>query len=270
MNLLNKEILKLAILQYVINNKEPEENFQKITYFLKKNDNDIVILPEMGITGYNFNKLKENLENSNIYLEKLKFLSKEKQVAICTTLPFKENQAIYNRLFFITPSEEIYFYDKKYLINWGGFLEKNFFKNGNSVQVISYKSWLIGFAICYDLRFPELFYELNHYSFKKYGDFLKLIIIPSQWPKRRVEHFIQLSRARAIENLCYVVSANNIGVNGNLEFNGQSLIVDPDGNFVLKLNEEEGIFNTEIDLKLVNQIQRERPILKDRFFVDSS
>lgn len=269
MNLLNENTLKVAISQYVINNKDPEENFKKITSFIKKNDNDIVILPEMGITGYNFNKLKEILKNSNFYLEKLKFLSKENNVAICTTLPFLEKEAIYNRLFFITPNEDIFFYDKKYLINWGGFLEKNFFQNGNIVQVISYKNWLIGFAICYDLRFPELFYELNQYSLKKYGDFLKLIIIPSQWPKRRIQHFIQLSRARAIENLCYLISVNNIGVAGNLEFNGQSLVIDPDGNPILHLNEEEGIFSTEIHLKLVNQIQGERPILKDRFFVDN-
>ncbi|MFN3605219.1 MAG: carbon-nitrogen hydrolase family protein [Leptonema sp. (in: bacteria)] len=261
-------ILKIAVVQYEINKSNIEENLNKVTFFVSKENNDIIVLPEMGITGYDFVKLKEIIKKIDDYINELKSLSKNYKVTICTTLPYQEEEAIYNRLFFITPDGKLYHYDKQYLINWGGFLEKNFLVKGNSFQVVEYKNWLIGFGICYDLRFPELFYYINEHSLKTYGDFLKLIIIPSQWPKRRVQHMVYLARARAIENLCYVVSANAIGSSGNLEFNGQSQIIDPDGNPLIHLNDEEGIFSATIELNYVNQIQRERPILRDRFFLD--
>lgn len=264
----SNSILKIGVLQYEVKNNKPDENLAKIeSYLLQKNDIDVVVFPEMGITGFSFRYLKEILSKTEFYLEELKLLSKNYNTAICTTLPYKERELIYNRLFFILPEGLIFYYDKRYLIDWGGFLEKQYFSNGKTVQVVQYKNWLIGFAVCYDLRFPELFYRVNEYSYKIYKDFVKLFLIPSQWPKRRSHHFVQLSQARAIENLCYVVSVNTIGFTGDLEFNGHSQIVDPDGRPLVLLEKEEGLFEFSLDLDFVNRLQKERPILQDRFFL---
>ncbi len=264
---LSNDILKVGILQYEIQNNQPEKNLEKIQSYLYQNKADVVVLPEMGITGFSFSNLKEHLGKVEFYIEEIKKLSIRNNVVICTTLPFAEKEFVYNRLFFIMPNGMTSYYDKNYLIDWGGFLEKKYFSNGKLVQVIQYRNWLIGFAICYDLRFPELFYHLNKYSYKTYNDFVKIILIPSQWPKTRVHHFVQLARARAIENLCYVVCVNIVGRNGDLEFNGNSQVIDPDGKPLLLLNEEEGLFEVSLDLDYVNQLQKERPVLKDRFFL---
>ncbi len=265
MNLLNKKKLKIGLLQYSINSKKIDENFDYIINQIKPKICDIVILPEMGITGFNFINLEKEVLKSNEYISLLREIASKNHLAICTTLPYRENKYIYNRLFFITKEKDIYWYDKHYLINWGGFQEKNYFIEGNSFMVIQFNSWLVGFAICYDLRFPELFYHMNYYSFQKYKDFLKLIVIPSQWPSRRIMHFQLLSRSRAVENLCYVAATNCIGKTKDLEFTGKSLVADPDGNLILELNNESGLYISEIDLDIVQKIQEERPIHKDRY-----
>ncbi len=276
MNLWNnniKENLTVGVLQYEIDTKYPENNFNIITKFLFKKNNDIVVLPEMGITGFSFKKLEKYIKESNSYVHILKEISEKYQTAICTTLPYKEGNYIYNRLFFVLPDHSYFWYDKQYLIDWGGFQEGKYFSNGNSFLVLQYMGWIIGFAICYDLRFPELFYRMNQYAYERYKDFIKLFLLPAQWPDRRIEHFVILSRARSIENLAYFVACNNIGRSGDLNFNGKSIIVNPDGKDLLLLEEKEGLFSTQILYNEVQQIQRSRPILIDRYkklnFVDN-
>lgn len=265
-----KQKLTIGLLQFEIDTKNPLKNLEKISYFLQSKNNDIVVLPEMAITGFSLKRLEHFLKDVENYLIILKDLANTYNTSLCTTLPYKEKNFIYNRLFFILPDRNIYWYDKHYLIDWGGFNEGIYFTHGNGFLVIKFFDWIIGFVICYDLRFPELFYFMNQYSYEKYKDFIKLFIIPVQWPKRRIKHFNLLCQARAIENLAYVVATNNVGKMGDLEFNGRSVIVDPDGNELLFLENIEQLVNTSIDLNLVNSIQKERPILLDRYKIKNT
>ncbi|MCS7204201.1 MAG: carbon-nitrogen hydrolase family protein [Leptospiraceae bacterium] len=259
-----REVLKIGIAQYEINPQNPEYNLSKIEAFLKEAQKDILILPEMGITGYWLEKIKEYLKEVPHYIEVLKKYSLKYSTSICTTLPYKEGESVYNRLFFITP-DGFYHYDKHYLIDWGGFHEGSFFQHGKGYLVTSYFGWIVGFAVCYDLRFPEHFYYMNQYSYDNYQRFMHLILLPSQWPSQRREHFLTLSKARAIENQAYFVAVNNIGNLKELSFSGDSRIYDPNGNEILCLNSEEGVFVQELSLELVKEIQTQRPILKDRY-----
>jgi predicted amidohydrolase len=267
MNYLNeqKEKITIGLMQFEIEPKEPTKNIEKIADFLSKKNDDIVVLPEMSITGFNLKYLENFLKEVDKYLYILQELSKSNKTAICTTLPYREGNFIYNRLFFILPNGEMYWYDKHYLIDWGGFNEGKYFTNGNFYLVIKYYGWIIGFAICYDIRFPELFYYMNKYSWENYHDFIKLFLIPVQWPTRRIQHFTLLSKARAIENLAYVAATNCIGKLGDLEFNGKSAILNPDGEELIFLEDQEILKDYTIDLKLVEAIQKERPILVDRY-----
>lgn len=267
MNLLSnlKEDVSIGLLQYHINTKEPLKNIEKISSFITNSVCDIVILPEMGITGFLLKYLDLYLKNINDYISILSDISRKNQTMICTTLPFKENRYTYNRLFFFTPDGNIFWYDKRYLINWGGFNEGKYFTHGNTFLVLNFSGWIIGFAICYDIRFPELFYKMNLYALERYKDYIKLFLIPVQWPDERIEQFILLSKARAIENQAYIACANNIGSVGELKFNGNSILVHPDGKELLLLDGEEGLFIYKISLKEVCRVQKERPIQSDRY-----
>jgi omega-amidase len=114
-----------------------------------------------------------------------------------------------------------------------------------------------GLAICYDLRFPELF--------RRYAvDGAKMVIIPAEWPIERVEHWRALLVARAIENQMYIVACNAAGVTGSTTFGGHSMIVDPWGKIVIEGGESPMLLTAEIELDMVEEIRKRIPVFADR------
>jgi predicted amidohydrolase len=117
----------------------------------------------------------------------------------------------------------------------------------------------IGLAVCYDVRFPELFRELINQE-------IEIFAIPSAFTATTGQaHWETLVRARAIENLSYVVAANQGGyhVNGR-ETHGHSMIVDPWGNILDRLESGPGIVVTEIDRDRLESIRKNFPSLLHR------
>jgi omega-amidase len=115
----------------------------------------------------------------------------------------------------------------------------------------------IGLAICYDLRFPELF--------RRYAlDGARLLLLPAEWPHPRREHWRTLLRARAIENQCFVAACNRIGTTGNNTFFGASALIDPWGETTVEAGEAEMVLTATIDLEQVDTVRRRIPIFADR------
>ncbi len=113
--------------------------------------------------------------------------------------------------------------------------------------------------ICYDLRFPELF--------RKVAKDVKVIFVIANWPSTRMEHWKTLLRARAIENLCFVVGVNRTGVDGNnIYYHGGSSIFDPWGDKVISASENEDLLIAVIDTSKVNEIRKDYPFLEDMEF----
>lgn len=111
-------------------------------------------------------------------------------------------------------------------------------------------------AICYDLRFPELFRPLGRSG-------VDLIYVAAQWPDTRIEHWRALLTARAIENQCYVLGVNRLGRYGETQFGGHSMLVTPWGEIQLDTGEQEGFFRVELDLEAVAQARERLPVQQD-------
>jgi predicted amidohydrolase len=112
-------------------------------------------------------------------------------------------------------------------------------------------------AICYDLRFPELF--------RRYAvEGAKLMMIPAEWPLERIEHWKALLVARAIENQCYIAATNAAGQTGNTVFGGHSMIVDPWGKIIVAGGESPAMLTAEIELDVVDEVRDRIPVLRDR------
>ncbi len=105
-------------------------------------------------------------------------------------------------------------------------------------------------AICYDLRFPELFRLYTQRG-------ARLLIIPAAWPTARIAHWRTLVQARAIENQCFVIAVNRVGHDATTSFGGHSLVVDAWGQIVVEGDDHAALLFATLDLDLVDDV-RER------------
>lgn len=130
---------------------------------------------------------------------------------------------------------------------------------GDSIQVIDSPFGRMGLAVCYDLRFPEMFRRMV-------DEGVDLIVLPAAFTALTGKaHWESLLRARAIENLCYVIAAAQGGfhVNGR-ETHGDSMIVDPWGVVLDRLPRGSGFVIAELDLDKVASTRRSFPALDHR------
>ena len=109
--------------------------------------------------------------------------------------------------------------------------------------------------ICYDLRFPEIF----RIGTQKGANLFTVI---ANWPAVRIDHWVTLLRARAIENLAYVVGVNRTGKDPSLEYCGRSVIIDPHGEILADAGDAEAVISAELDLDALEDWRNNFPVLK--------
>ena len=113
--------------------------------------------------------------------------------------------------------------------------------------------------ICYDLRFPELFREATRRG-------ANLFIEIAAWPVRRIEHWLTLLKARAIENMAFVVGVNRTGREPRFDYCGRSVIVNPHGEIIADAGQTECVMMASIDVDVVRSWRGEFPALRDAGF----
>jgi len=114
-----------------------------------------------------------------------------------------------------------------------------------------------GLAICYDLRFPELF---RTYAFAG----AEVVLLVAQWPMPRLAHWQTLLRARAIENQAFVIACNRVGSSGGNTFFGHSTVIDPWGEILFEADDRPGLHRVEIDPARLAAARKRLPVLGDR------
>ncbi len=114
----------------------------------------------------------------------------------------------------------------------------------------------VGLSICYDIRFPELYRELGRRG-------ARVLCVPSAFTERTGKaHWETLLRARAIENLAYVLAPAQVGHHGGgRTSHGQAMIVDPWGSIVAQVADGEGVALAELDFERLERLRRELPAL---------
>ena len=135
--------------------------------------------------------------------------------------------------------------------------EDQILRSGDTVVVADTPMGKFGLATCYDLRFPELFRRMVEVG-------VEMFLVSSAWPYPRLEHWIMLNRVRALENQCFLVSANSVGTNMGIQFVGHSMMVSPWGVILTSGGDEEVILRSEIDLTEVRKARDRFPALADR------
>jgi predicted amidohydrolase len=220
----------------------------------------VVCLPELWLTGYfNFDKYLACAEPMDGYtVGFLKRLASEHKVYLIpgSILIKDKNRGILNTALAIAPNGKLLArYEKIHLFGFES-QEPSLVTPGNQEGFFDTPFGRIGLAICYDLRFPELFRKLVLHG-------CRIFLVPAAWPKSRINHMEILAVARAIENQAIVAVCNTVGINKGVELGGSSLIVGPDGATLAKASSKEQIVYTDIDTSLIDMYRVSFPVLKD-------
>lgn len=177
---------------------------------------DLIVLPEMFTTGFSMEaeRLAETMDGPTV--EWMREEAAALGCAITGSLIVRDGGRHYNRMVWVAPDGGLQHYDKRHLFRMAG--EQEHYAAGERRITVEYKGWRICPLVCYDLRFPV--WSRNR------GDY-DLLLYVANWPARRSLAWKTLLRARAIENVAYVVGVNRIGSDGNgASYSGDSVAVD--------------------------------------------
>lgn len=220
---------------------------------------ELYILPEMFSTGFATQPegIAEDMEDGTCSsLEWMKSMSKEFDAAVAGSIAVKEeNGSYYNRFCFVRPDGECTFYDKHHLFTYGG--EHLRYTAGQERVVAEFRGVRFLLQICYDLRFPVF---ARNTADEPYD----AIIYVASWPTPRVEAWLALQKARAIENQCYVCAVNRVGTDPSCQYSGGTLVTDPYGCTIAQcaMGEEDSV-TVEMDMEALATFREKFPVLRD-------
>ena len=189
----------LVALQFDYEQKSLEDNFKTLKRLMNRTPKDsIVLAPELCLSGYKYDSLKESAEFSNSIQNELKELSTCKTFAI--TLIEEINGNFFNNLKIFHNGKLLQSRPKAKLFPLGD--EEKFFTSGNieDIQTIEIDGIKIATLVCFELRFTELWQQTLGAD---------IILVPSFWGKLRKEHLKTLSHALGIANQAFVIVANS-------------------------------------------------------------
>ena len=218
---------------------------------------DLIVLPEMFTSGFTMSPetVAETMQGETITW--LKALAKARNCAFTGSLVIKENGNFYNRLVFVFPSGEIQFYDKRHLFAFAG--EDQHYTAGAKRLIASVKGWKINLQVCYDLRFPVWA--------RQQGEEYDVLLYVANWPEKRNHAWKTLLTARAIENQCYTIGVNRVGIDGNnIAHSGDSLIVGPLGEVLYHCAYKEDVFTITLQKQELTTARNQFPFWKDADF----
>ncbi len=237
----------------------PEANLAKVrsvATIVRDAGSSVLILPELWATGYSPSEAMTWASGPNDgVMAELAEIARISQLTVIGSTLIRNEMGVYNRLTVIDSSGRVVAnYDKMHL--FGLMDETRSLRAGNQPVVWRgpYGRW--GLAICYDLRFAELF---RCYA----RDRVDVLVVPAAWPTSRIEHWKTLLTARAIEEQAFVIGCNRVGVNREVEFGGHSMIISPWGERLIEATGGEELLHFPIDLKRVDEIRRQLPVLDD-------
>ena len=255
--------MKVSSIQLEIKDRPKEDNVRHALSILDGiPDSDLILLPEIWPCGY-FSFDRYQVESEPADGPTVKAFAKKAVERNCHILmgSFVENDRgnIYNTALLLDPAgNPVARYRKIHLFGYQS-AERDILTPGRDVVVVDTPWGPSGFSTCYDLRFPEVFRLMTDRG-------ATFFLIPSAWPMARLDAWRLFNRARAHENLAYLISCNCAGTNAGTQYAGHSMVVDPLGKVIAEAGETEEVVTTEIDPALVESVRKEFSFLDNRVF----
>jgi predicted amidohydrolase len=253
--------LNISLAQIDIKFGDPAANFETVTRMTeeaRRRGSDLILFPELWSTAYDLTHAANYASNltSGLFAELSALARRTGIFLLGSTLSLLGENKFGNTLTVFAPDGTLLAdYSKIHLFRLMD--EHLHLTAGDQPVMVDLPSGRAGLAICYDLRFPELF---RGYALAG----AEMTFLPAEWPHPRLVHWQTLVRARAIENQMFVFACNRVGRDPRNEFFGHSMAVDPWGEILAEGGEEEELLTLTVDLSKVQEARRRIPILSDR------
>jgi predicted amidohydrolase len=252
--------MKILALQIDIAWENKPANFQKVRQLLQNSPlekGDLLVLPEMFATGFSMNT---DVVAEAYGGETEQFLSKlacEHAIFVVAGAAMQNRQghARNKALVFGPDGALLAYYTKMRPFTLGG--EHQHYVAGENPTTFRWGECQCSPFICYDLRFPELFRQAAAMHRPE------LFILIANWPDKRIQHWVRLLQARAIENQAYVVGVNRVGTDPYYTYNGHSLIADYNGEILSDAGNKERYIHAPLDLAQLRKYREGLPFLLD-------
>lgn len=218
---------------------------------------DLVIFPEMTLTGFSMAAEKTAEKNNGPTISFFSDLAKKNKIHIIfgVVTVVKDSKLKQNQAVIVDKNGKILVrYTKIHPFSFSH--EDKKFVAGKKIEIFTINNVKIALAICYDLRFPGLF-EV----FAKKG--VEAVVVIANWPAKRIVQWNTLLSARALDISGYVLGVNRVGMGGGEKYNGNSAIYDPEGRCLKSfVGEVSGC--AEINKVLVIKRRKSFTSLKDK------
>ncbi len=242
--------MRAAILQMRVVPGDVEHNLGRAEELLSTTSAEVVLLPELFTTGFDYPRLRALALPLEEHAETLRGLAGSRVLA--GTVPELRGGRVYNTMLLVDGEGVRGVYRKLHLFG----REKEHFAPGEEVSLAHARGVRWGLSICYDLRFPELFRALTFLG-------AQVVLLSAEFPAERQQHFEVLCRARAIENLCYVLACNCTGRDAMNRYAGGSLAVSPWGEVIARAGEGEEVLEFTLEPQEVERVRESFPALRD-------
>ena len=233
------------------------KNMKKVEELVNKaseNKVELILFPEMALTGFTMDINKLSLSQEQI-ISWIKQVAINNNINIGLGFAIKVDEKGKNKYVIVSKEGKVLtLYTKIHPFSYSK--EDDKYYSGNEICSCKIKEFQITPFICYDLRFPEIFQIASKEA--------QIITVAASWPKSREQHWITLLKARAIENQCYIIGINRVGLGDDLQYSGASIFVSPSGEILNEINSEEMLIIQDLRMKEITQVKDSFDIKKDR------
>ena len=249
--------MKVTIFQTDVRWAQPAENVKNVQRLFDENTgSDLYVLPEMWATGFATTPHDIAEQEDSVALNWMHQTAKDHLCAICGSLLIQTADGKYrNRQYFVTPQQTI-FYDKHHLFTYGH--EDRYITPGHDHVIATWQGQRFLLLTCYDLRFPLWA------RYGRVGEYDAIIVV-ANWPESRQQAWRILTRARAVENQCYLIGVNRVGDDEFCHYCGESLVCDSKGDTLVEgtVNKETTV-TADLDFAKLADIRNRFKVLDDR------
>ncbi len=234
----------------------PDERLQKLAGVLAHNKLDLVVCPELFLSGYNMGEALSDLAQSpdSALNNQVAQIARHSKTAIIYGYPERDGDIVYNVAACISAQGHVLAKHRKLILPPG--YETHVFTAGDNLTLFDLAGFRCGILICYDAEFPETVRAMAQAG-------AQLVIVPTALMQKWAVVAERVMPARAFENGVWLIYANHAGVENSIRYLGSSCIVSPDGKDAARAGAEEQLIVAELDVESVEAAQQRIPYLND-------